>query len=149
MTACRTCELTERRDRGEAPPWDEIVRTDHWDLVHTYDSALPGWLVLVLRRHVTTLAELTDDEAAELGPLTKRASLALAEATGCAKTYLVQFAEHPNHPHVHVHLIARPPDLAPEHRGPGVFSLLGVPDEECVPEDHMNRIAERVRSLMV
>ncbi len=42
---CMTCELVARRDRGEAPLWDNIYRTAHWDLVHSYNTALPGWLV--------------------------------------------------------------------------------------------------------
>jgi diadenosine tetraphosphate (Ap4A) HIT family hydrolase len=145
---CRTCTLVARRDRGEAPSWDQILRTDHWDLVHAYDTSLPGWLVLVARRHITSLAEMTDGEASELGQLVQRTSRALAEAIGCAKTYAVQFAEHPDHPHVHVHVISRPADLAEPHRGPGVFALLGVPESEQVSEPEMDRIAEAVRTLM-
>ncbi|MBK5223358.1 MAG: HIT domain-containing protein [Acidimicrobiia bacterium] len=145
MTECRTCELTERRDRGEAPDWDLIVRTADWDLVHAYDTSIEGWLVLVARRHVTAVADLTADEALELGPMIRWVSLALAEVTGCEKTYVVQFAEHPEHPHVHVHVIARPPDLAPELQGPGIFGALGVPEAERVSEERMDEIARAMR----
>ena len=64
-TPCLTCDLVRRRDRGEAPPWDNIVRTAHWDIVHDYNTSLPGWLVLVARRHVAAIDELSDEEAAE------------------------------------------------------------------------------------
>src|SRR4051794_1035506 len=94
---CRTCELVERRDGGGAPPWDAIVRYRNWDLVHAFGTSLEGWLVLVTRRHIATVAEMTDDEAAELGPLIKAVSVALAAAVGCAKTYVVQFAEAADH----------------------------------------------------
>ena len=35
------------RDEQTAPPWDAIIRTGRWDVVHAYDTSLPGWLVLV------------------------------------------------------------------------------------------------------
>ncbi len=60
MTACRTCELIGRRDSGEAPPWDRIVRTLGWDVAHAYGTSVEGWMVLVVRRHITAVAELTD-----------------------------------------------------------------------------------------
>lgn len=60
MTACRTCELVQRRDAGGAPPWDQIVRTPTWDVAHAFGTTIEGWTVLVLRRHVASVAELTD-----------------------------------------------------------------------------------------
>ena len=63
---CLTCDLIARRDRGEAPLWDSILRAASWDLVHSYNTALPGWLVLVARRHVEAIDELMANEAAEL-----------------------------------------------------------------------------------
>jgi len=32
MPDCKTCELVERRDAGNAPLWDNILRTPRWDL---------------------------------------------------------------------------------------------------------------------
>ncbi|MCB0099933.1 MAG: hypothetical protein KDE46_29575, partial [Caldilineaceae bacterium] len=69
MNACHTCTLTARRDAGAAPLWDNIYRTAHWDVVHSFNTSLPGWLVLVARRHMAAVAELTAAEAAELGDL--------------------------------------------------------------------------------
>ena len=98
-------------------------------------------MVLVVRRHITAVAELTDAEAQELGPLLKQVSQALHDVVGCAKTYVAQFAEHPLHPHVHVHVIPRSPDQADELRGPGIFSQLGVPEDRWVREERMDEIA--------
>ena len=140
MGDCTTCELVARRDAGEAPPWDRIRRTPNWDVVHAYGTSLEGRMVLVVRRHITTVADLTDDEAAELGPLIRGVSRALQAVTGCPKTYVVQFAEAADHPHVHVHVIPRAAELPLEHRGPGVFAHLGATDG-AVPEARMNQIA--------
>ena len=143
-TPCLTCDLVRRRDRGDAPPWDSIVRTAHWDVVHSYNTSLPGWLVLVARRHITAIDELTDEEAAELGVLLRRASAALRQVTGCGKTYVCQFAEQAEHPHVHFHVIPRLADQPDDRRGPRVFGYLGVPDEERVGEERMNAIAAEI-----
>lgn len=116
--------------------------------MHSYDTSLEGWLVLVARRHITAVAEMTDEEARELGPLIKAVSAALHEVVGCEKTYIAQFAEHPDHPHVHGHVIARRADL-PEHaRGPLVFSQVGVEGSGRVSEGRMNEIASSVRSKL-
>ena len=141
MDGCITCDLVARRDAGAAPLWDSILRTEHWDVVHAFGTSLEGWLVLVSRRHRAAVAELTDAEAAELGPLVQRASVALHEVVRCEKTYVVQFAEAAGHGHVHVHVVPRAADLPPEHQGPRVFSLLGVADDECVPEARMDELA--------
>lgn len=54
---------------------------------------LPGWLVLLPRRHVVALDEMATDAAAELGPLLRAANSALREVLGCQKTYVALFAE--------------------------------------------------------
>jgi hypothetical protein len=51
MTNCYTCQLTAQRDAGTAPFWDSIHRTAHWDVVHSYNTSLLGWIVLVARTH--------------------------------------------------------------------------------------------------
>ncbi len=145
--ACMTCSLIARRDAGQAPLWDCILRTDSWDLVHSYNTSLPGWLVLVARRHVTAIEELTDEEAAELGVLLRRTSAALREVTGCVKTYVCQFAEQAEHPHVHFHVIPRMVDQPAERRGPRVFGYLGVPEEERVSEALLHDLAVKIQRI--
>jgi hypothetical protein len=46
---CQTCELIRRRDAGAAPLWDSIYRTPYWDVAHAFNTALPGWVVIVAR----------------------------------------------------------------------------------------------------
>ena len=149
MSTCKTCELIARRDAGVAPPWDCIHRTPFWDVAHSYDTALPGWLVLVVRRHITSVDALTEAEAAELGQLIRRVSRALKEVTGCLKTYVIQFAERAEHPHVHFHIIPRMADLPEDRRGTGVFKYLGVSEEERVTEEAMNALALKVRGKLL
>lgn len=145
---CLTCELLAARDKGDRPLWDNIYRAQYWDVVHSYNTSLPGWLVLVARRHMSVIAEMTEDEATELGQLQRRVSLALHAVTGCAKTYVVQFAEAAEHPHVHFHVIPILADMPADHRGPAVFKYLGVPEDQRVSETRMNEIGAQIRILL-
>src|SRR5947199_10036152 len=107
MSRCATCDLVERRDRGDAPSWDRIRRTPSWDIVHAFGTSVEAHVVLVARRHITAVADMNPNEAAELGPLIQEVSRSVQAVVDCDKTYVAQFAEHPDHPHVHVHVIPR------------------------------------------
>ena len=149
MTACRTCELIKARDAGTAPLWDSIHRTLFWDVVHSYNTALPGWLVLVARRHIDAIDQTTEAEAGELGLLLRQVSLALKEVTGCVKTYVIQFAEAAEHPHVHFHVVPRMADQPEHRRSTLIFGYLNVPEEERVSKERMNQIATQVRHQLL
>ena len=139
-----TCYSCEHNALADLPPREAVVRTAHWRVVHCFNSALPGWLVLVPSRHVTALDELTDDELVELGLLQGRVSAALREVFGCVKTYSMLYAEAEGFAHLHVHLVPRMPDQPEERRGPAVFGYLAQPESEWVPAEEMDRIARHV-----
>lgn len=148
MTAAPDCYTCAIESAADAPASEHIAQDDHWRVAHAVGSALPGWLVLVPRRHVTSIAELTDAEAASLGTWQVRLSRALAVVVGCEKTYVAQFAEAEGFAHVHFHVIPRQPDLPPELRGPRIFGLLGLGERPSVSPDEMNRLAaELARQL--
>src|SRR5665811_2132130 len=52
------------------PPREDVVHSDHWRVAHAFNSALPGWLVLLPTRHVASFTELTPEAADELGART-------------------------------------------------------------------------------
>ncbi|WP_131741143.1 HIT family protein [Actinomadura roseirufa] len=143
MTAVPDCLSCEHEARWESlPPRDRIARDAHWRLSHAFGTDLPGWLVLVPRRHVTSVAELTDAEAAALGDWQVRSSRALQAVVGCVKTYVAQFAEAEGFAHVHFHIVPRMGDLAEEFRGPRVFGLLG---RDGVAPAHRDELAVELR----
>src|SRR4051812_36291764 len=117
---CLPCSNNARFD--ELPTWERIAADEHWRVAHALDSALPGWLILLPRRHVTAIAELSDAEAATLGSWQVRLSRALGAVTGCVKTYVVQFAEKEGFSHVHFHLVPRLADQPSGRRGPAVLA---------------------------
>lgn len=140
---CYNCTLQARTD---APPRDRVLRTDHWQVSHAFAVAQPGWLVLApTGGHVTSFADLSDQAAAELGPLLQRLSRALEPVTGCVKTYQMQFSEAEGYAHLHVHLVPRMPDQSPEAIGPRVFSLMVDDPERVVDEKRRDEIALALR----
>jgi diadenosine tetraphosphate (Ap4A) HIT family hydrolase len=88
-------------------------------------APVPGWLVVAPARHVEQLDELTPEELLALGPLLGQVAAALRSCTPTAKVYLSVFAE--VLAHLHVHVIARPPGLAPELRGARIFQASAEP----------------------
>lgn len=83
VAGCFSCDQARR---GATLPIRERIYDDGlWRVAHAFNNALPGWLVLLPLRHVTSIAELTADEAARLGPLIHQVSQALHAITGCQK----------------------------------------------------------------
>jgi diadenosine tetraphosphate (Ap4A) HIT family hydrolase len=146
---CQTCELIRRRDAGAAPLWDNIYRMMHWDVAHAFNTALPGWIVIVARRHIEAIDQLSEAEAIELGMLLQRVSAALREATGCVKTYVMQFAEAEGHAHVHFHVVPRMANQPEDRRSTRIFGYLGVPDDERVSDETMNEIAQQIQHSLL
>ncbi len=149
MTTCKSCQLMIRRNEGAAPPWDNIYRSAYWDLVHAYNTSYLGWLVLVARRHIEALDEMTAAEASDLGALLREVSIALKRERCCQKTYVMQFAESAEHRHVHFHVVPRMPDQAAEDIAFRVMRHLGLSQEKRCGEAQMNALARTLRRELV
>jgi diadenosine tetraphosphate (Ap4A) HIT family hydrolase len=139
---CYTCDREARADH--LPPRESIAADDYWRVAHSFNSALPGWLVLLPRRHVTSVGGLTDAEAEGLGTWQVRLSRALHQVLGCRKTYIGQFAESEGFAHVHFHVIGKPLDLAHELRGHRIFQMLNSADHPPVSPQQMDEIASEL-----
>ncbi|MPY61087.1 HIT family protein [Streptomyces spongiae] len=143
---CYACSKETQFD--ELPPRECVAFDRHWRVAHALNTAVPGWLVLLPRRHVTAVHDLTDAEVATLGAWQVGLSRALRSVTGCVKTYVVQFAEAEGFAHVHFHIVPRMADLAAEHRGPGVFELLRRPEQEQVTAAQADQLARALRARL-
>lgn len=144
MSDCEGCRLN---DLGEQLPLRERIYTDtHWRVAHGW-SALPGWLIVVSQRHLVSLSDLDDAEAASLGPILRAASVALREVVRCEKTYVLLYAETGHH-HVHFHVVPRMADFGADERGTAVFRFLDVPETEQVPAAERDELASRIGEAM-
>jgi diadenosine tetraphosphate (Ap4A) HIT family hydrolase len=146
-TECYACRHNDQ-PLGALPSRERVFDNGLWHVAHAFSSALPGWMVVVPRRHVVSLSELTATEAANLGPLLAGLSEALEDGLGARKAYAAFFAEAEGFAHLHVHVIPRSDDLPAEHRGPRVFHYLEQPQDQWVSPTTMNQIADRLRPIL-
>lgn len=144
MTACYTCRHNAMQP-STLPPRESIHDDGLWRVAHSFNSALAGWLVVVARRHIASLSELTPDEAAALGPLLRALSLALEGTLSAAKTYVIFLAESEGFSHLHIHVIPRHPDLPADRRGPAIFAYQTRPESEWIPAPDMDTLALQLR----
>jgi diadenosine tetraphosphate (Ap4A) HIT family hydrolase len=128
---------------GTTPLGAPVLRRGPF-VVHAAPEAfpVPGWLFVAPARHVEQIDDLDGVERAALGPLVAEAAAALRAETPCAKIYVSVFAEVLHHCHVHV--VARPPDLPAEERGPRLFAS----ERRADPAEAL-RVAERVHARLM
>jgi diadenosine tetraphosphate (Ap4A) HIT family hydrolase len=139
---CYSC--AQEAEVGALPHREFIAGDDHWRVAHALGAGLEGWLVLVPRRHITSISELNDAEARSLGIWQVRLSQALHHVIGCQKTYVAQFAEAEGFAHVHFHVIPRAPGLADELRGPRIFQMMRADEHAPVTPQRMDQIAREL-----
>ena len=139
------CFACTQQAADSLPPREAVMDTGRWRVAHAFNSTLPGWLVLLPTRHVTSFTQLRPEEADELGGLVLRLSRALEAVTGCAKTYLMQFSEAEGYSHLHLHLVPRVRDHPEDARGPQVFAYLTEDEEQWLPVVERDRIALALR----
>lgn len=142
------CFSCDQQAAVSPPPREDVMHTDHWRVAHAFNSTLPGWLVLLPMRHVTSFTQLTQEAADELGGLVRRLSSALETVTGCVKTYLMQFSEAEGFSHLHLHLVPRLPDHPEDARGPRVFAYLSDDQARWLPPSERDTIALSLRAAL-
>jgi diadenosine tetraphosphate (Ap4A) HIT family hydrolase len=142
------CFACDQQAAVALPPREDVVQTGHWRVAHAFNSMLPGWLVLLPTRHVTSFTQLTAAAADEIGGLVVRLSAALEAVTGCAKTYLMQFSEAEGFSHLHLHLVPRLPDHPEDARGPKVFAYLTDDQARWLPATERDSIALALRAAL-
>lgn len=143
VAGCYSCEHNAQL---ALRPHEQIFDDGLWRVTHSFNSTWLGWLVLVLRRHARSLGELTADEAAVFGWLVPALSRVLEAELQVPKAYVLFLAEQEGFDHLHVHVIARPPEYA---RSIHVFQLIQRPSDEWVSAADMDEFAERIGTRLV
>ncbi len=141
---CMACELAD----GRRPlPGGRIFRTDRWLVEHCVGPLGLGSLIVKPERHVTHVADLDDQEAAELGPLLRRASTVAAGLVGAEQTYNCLWSHAGGVP-VHLHYVVQPVTAEQmatfDAHGPALQVAMFARGD-TPPETDIERIAERAR----
>jgi diadenosine tetraphosphate (Ap4A) HIT family hydrolase len=99
------------------------------------------------RRHVLHVGELTDGEAAELGPLLRDAAAAVQELTSASQVYVCLWS-HANAEPVHIHFVVQPVMREQRERhGGGAKVQVAMFDANVMPpRDEVEAFAARARA---
>jgi histidine triad (HIT) family protein len=103
-----------------------------------------GHIMIDLKRHVPTLAEMDLEEAKAFGVMMARVSNALKESEGAEHIYAVVSGN--SVPHLHMHLIARYPDTPEEYWAP--FAVYDAPNARMGHNEEVIELCKRLKSFL-
>lgn len=101
---CLACDLVDGR---AALPGGRLHRTSRWVVEHCVGPLGLGSLIAKPERHVVSVGDLDDDEAAELGPLLRRTAQ-VARALVDAEQVYVCLWSHAGAVPGHIHYVVQP-----------------------------------------
>ena len=132
------------------PPGGEILVTERWIVEHCVGPLGVGTLIVKPKRHVVHYWELDEAEAAELGPLLRRVTSAVAELVDPEQVYVGMWSHHGGVP-VHIHFVVQPVtrDLMDAIGDYGPHLQVAMFDaNESPPHGDVVRFAERARAAL-
>ena len=130
-------------------PGPGIYESRYWVVEHAYPTSLKGWLVIVLKRHVEALHDLSQEEFQELANIQYRLAQIMKSRVDIEKEYMMCFAESEHFHHIHVHFVPKPRDLPQEAKGPRIFSYLNVNQQSAVPADEIKTLCEELKEALI
>ena len=125
-----------------------LYEDDLWCVRHAEPAGVPGWMMLISKRHVAGPAHFDDREAAVFGPALRHFERVLEEVTGALRIYTAAMGE--SHPHFHAHMVPRYPAMPREAKAWSVFDLQRAVGAGEVPIDRAEvaRISEAYRRAL-
>jgi diadenosine tetraphosphate (Ap4A) HIT family hydrolase len=103
ISDCYACRLTGGAD---PLPGGRIYATEHWVVEHCTGPLGAGTLIVKPFRHCLHLADLTREEAQEIGPLLQRVSRAVQALTEADQVYVCLWSHAGWHP-AHIHFVVQ------------------------------------------
>ncbi len=144
---CLTClNLSGERRISPGPI---IYEGAHWLVDHAYPTTHLGWLVILPKRHIEALHELTREEFQELAEIEYKLVQVMHTDLSIQKEYLICFAEGEGFHHVHIHVVPRPFNLPTHLKGPRIFELLKVDEAHAIPAQQLTAFCEEFTYKLV
>jgi diadenosine tetraphosphate (Ap4A) HIT family hydrolase len=144
VPGCIACDLSAGR---EPLLGGVILDAGAWRVEHCVGPLGVGTLIVKPVRHVLHVADLTAEEAAELGPLLRRAATLVTELLEPEQVYVCLWSHAGGVPG-HIHFVVQPVSRALMDRygvhGPGLQKAMFEAGEE-LPEDEVEAFCERAR----
>jgi diadenosine tetraphosphate (Ap4A) HIT family hydrolase len=113
------CSICGKLHDTETAP---VFENDLWH-VRPIDapSGVPGWMMLISRRHLPGPAAFDDREASSFGPTLRHLQRVLLEVTGALRIYNAALGE--SSLHFHGHMVPRYQHMPNDAKGWAVFDL--------------------------
>lgn len=144
---CYSCKSISGEKR--ISPGKTIYEGKYWLVEHAYPSKLKGWLVIVTKRHVETLHELTKEEFVELGEICGKTTKILHKTFNCEKEYSMCLAEAEHFNHIHFHIIQKPYDLPNELKGAKIFEMIKVEEKDAISREDIKKLCEDLKNIFL
>jgi ATP adenylyltransferase len=147
QTGCLACDLTAGR---RPTPGGRIDQTEHWVVEHCVGPLGVGTLIVKPLRHLVHIADLSEDESAELGPLLRRMAMAVTEVLEPEQVYACLWS-HANATPVHIHFVVQPATRESMDRfgayGPALQMAM-FNEGETPPEEDVTAVCDRIRATL-
>jgi histidine triad (HIT) family protein len=124
-----------------------IYENDYVYVGHIDSEGKPNYLghiMIDLKRHVPTMAELNPDEARAFGMIMARVSKALKKMEGAEHIYALVSGN--SVPHLHMHLVARYPNTPEQYWGP--FAVYDSPNARMGDNGKVIEVCNRIKSFL-
>jgi diadenosine tetraphosphate (Ap4A) HIT family hydrolase len=113
---CALCNKLRARDAAV------LFENELWQVRAADDPCgVPGWMMLITRRHVPGPASFDDREANSFGPTLRHLQRVLLEVTGALRIYTAAMGE--SSPHFHAHMVPRYALMPKDAKAWAVFDL--------------------------
>lgn len=145
MTGAAGCGICTKLTNPEGVLYENAL----WQVrVIDPPTAVPGWVLLISRRHLAGPAEFDEREAASFGPTLQHLQRALLDVTGALRIYLAAMGE--SSPHLHAHFVPRYATMPKDAKAWGVFDLqrAAAAGEIPVDEAEAGRVAAKYRDAL-
>ena len=143
---CLSCKSLSGEKR--VSPGPIIYEGKYWVVEHAYPVKLLGWLVIVLKRHLEAVHNLTGEELVELGEIIKKITGLLHWKFNTEKEYVVCLAVAPGFNHIHFHIVPRTKDFPKELRGNKAFSLLSEEGKGSIEKEKIIELCEELKAKL-
>jgi diadenosine tetraphosphate (Ap4A) HIT family hydrolase len=142
--ACGICASLSPAAPARAIWEDDLWHVRHLDPPH----GLPGWMLLLSKRHVAGPAHFSDHEARSFGPVLRHLEKTLEETTGALRIYTAALGE--SWPHFHAHMVPRYRVMPKDARAWSVFDLQRAAQagEVASDEGEVARVVAAYRSAL-
>src|SRR5262252_3503943 len=125
-----------------------LYEDELWVIRHAEPAGVPGWMLLISKRHVAGPAHFDDREAAVFGVALRHFERVLEQVTGALRIYTAAMGE--SHPNFHAHMVPRYAVMPRDAKAWSVFDLqraVGA-GEVAIDRAEVERISEAYRRAL-